>query len=458
MSRACKGWWLSRVVAATLAAGCAHDTAPGVAGDGGPRSQGDGDGDGTGPGEQSDGSAGDAAPGDDSAAEDGGRPSDGGQPEPPRSFAQRARSIPIGIENVNDSPMKDASYRALLRFVPTRDLEIDRLYFGFKLKGAACWQADAGYGAGDGGTLEATLVRIDARTGLPSELLDRETINGCTRHDEAAAELGGDPVLVWASLRGALERGAMYGLVVRNVHPEPASNFFSFNMPLADTQLAGPHARNELSASAGGAILGLDPREHVAWSSDDGASWQYGSDNGQYRSYMNDHDTAHPATRMPQYGFRLANGDMLAGQPYYAYSDDCQGCSASYGPARYARTLSELGGFVASDVGVGTLSVRNDDTGQSASCTPAQGYGFGRCTLTEAVQVAAGESYTVSSSGSVEIMRMDRPQRVLFPGVGSAEGEIRIWQREPAANTNDKDVPSVWAGPLSTHYPTEEDL
>ena len=79
----------------------------------------------------------------------------------------RAASIPIGIENVNDSPLLDASYRALLRFVPDRTLTIDRMYFGYKLRGAHCWDdGQAGYGAGDGGTLDATLVDIDAATGL----------------------------------------------------------------------------------------------------------------------------------------------------------------------------------------------------------------------------------------------------------------------------------------------------
>ena len=62
--------------------------------------------------------------------------------------AHREASIPVGIENVNDSPMLASEYRALLRFVPDRSVAIDRLYFGFKLRGAACWDAgQAGYGA-----------------------------------------------------------------------------------------------------------------------------------------------------------------------------------------------------------------------------------------------------------------------------------------------------------------------
>ena len=68
-------------------------------------------------------------------------------------LSNRAGSIPVGIENVNDSPLKANNYRALLRFVPDATISVDRVYFGFKLRGASCWDSgNAGYGAGDGGT------------------------------------------------------------------------------------------------------------------------------------------------------------------------------------------------------------------------------------------------------------------------------------------------------------------
>src|SRR5262249_34077223 len=74
-----------------------------------------------------------------------------GQIQSAVSTPTRGDSIPIGIENVNDSPMKSASYRTLLRFVPDSTVTIDRFYFGFKLRGASCWDAGlAGYGSGDG--------------------------------------------------------------------------------------------------------------------------------------------------------------------------------------------------------------------------------------------------------------------------------------------------------------------
>ncbi len=372
--------------------------------------------------------------------------------EPPATGSGgRAAAIPIGIENVNDSPMKAGDYRTMIRFVPRDTIDIDRLYFGFKVRGANCLDAGQyGYGRGNGGQIKGTLVQIDQGTGLPGAAIDSETVNGCTRFGQAKQEISGQtPVLVWLSLQSRLSAGVMYGLILENADPSPAANFFSVNMPLADAAASGPHGKNELNAGASGALLSLDPREHVAWSADAGRSWKYGIDNGQYRSFMRDRDRAHPAVRMPQYGFRLTSGGFVAGQPYYAYGTTCTACSVVYQKAIYAREFSELGGFTADNVGVGTLTIKNLDTGAEGSCAPAAGYGFRRCTLSRGVAVAAGESYSVTNTGSVEVMMMDYSQRTLFPAVGSTSATLRSFQSRPAAGTRPKDVPSLWAGPLS---------
>jgi Peptidase inhibitor family I36 len=365
----------------------------------------------------------------------------------------RAASIPVGIENVNDSPMSSGSYRTLIRFVPRDTVDVDRIYFGFKLKGADCWEPGKyGYGAGTGGTVKGTLVRIDAATGLAGAVIASETVNGCARYEQAKQEASGaTPVLAWMNLRSTLDARTMYGLVIQNVDSSPAANFFSVNMPLADAASAGPHGRNELNGAASGAMMSLDPREHIAWSADGGKTWKYGQENGQYRSYMRDDDKAHPATRMPQYGFRLSSGEFVAGQPYYAYSVTCQPCTAVYQKAIYARDFSELGGFTADNSGVGTLTIKNLATGAEGSCTPTAGFGLRRCALARSVSVAAGESYSVSSTGSVDVMKMDYSQRLLFPAVGSASGTLRGFQPKPAPSTQGKDLPSLWAGPLSAY-------
>lgn len=367
----------------------------------------------------------------------------------------RAGALTIGIENVNDSPLKAANYRSLLRFVPRATMDVDRVYFGFKLRGANCWDAgNAEYGAGDGGLMQVRLVRIDKASGLPAETIDSETVNGCTRHNQAKAEVDNQiPVLAWASLQATLKAGHMYGLVVSNVHADPAHNFFSFNAPIGDAALAGPHGRNELSRYAKGALMSLDPREHVAWSEDNGKTWRYGKANGQYPSYINDHDTNHPAIRFPQYGFRLTNGSTVPGQPYYAYSVDCVGCTVAYGGAKVGRDLTEAGGYTAGESGIGTLTLKNLDTGQQASCTPSQGYGFRKCTLPTAVHVATGQSYSIRATGTVELMKMDYSQRVLFPQVGTPGSDFPAYQPSPAPGTNKQDVPNLWAGPLSPFVP-----
>jgi hypothetical protein len=216
--------------------------------------------------------------------------------------------------------------------------------------------------------------------------------------------------------------------------------------------LAGPQARNELDVNASGAIMSLDPREHVAWSEDEGETWQYGAANGQYRSYVDDDDSGHPATRVPQYGYRLTDGSVISPQPYYAYNSDCQGCTTVYSNARYARRFTELGGFTASGTSVGTLTLINLDDETESSCTPPAGYGFRTCALPTPLDVAVGESYSVSSTGEVELMHMDAGQRVLFPAIGTRDAPLSASQPAPTAGSNEKDVPGLWAGPVSAHF------
>jgi len=367
----------------------------------------------------------------------------------------RAGALTLGIENVNDSPLKAANDRQLLRFVPRADRQVDRIYFGFKLKGANCWSSTAEYGAGDGGTMVARLVDINEATGLPAGEIGSEKVNGCSRHNEAKAEVKNEvPVFAWASLRASLKAGKMYGLVISNEHPDPARNFFSFNAPIGDAALAGPHGRNELDKNAIDALMSMDPREHVAWSEDSGKTWRYGQANGQYVSHINDDDPDHPAVRLPQYGFRLTDGTNVPGQPYYAYSDDCVSCTVAYGNLQVARNLSEAGGFSAGTTGIGTLTVQNLSTGQQSSCTPAQGYGFNQCSLARPVPVKPGESYSISATGSVELMKMDYSMQLMFPQVGHASPDFPAWQPKPAPNTKREDVPSLWAGPLSPLVPS----
>ena len=122
------------------------------------------------------------------------------------------------------------------------------------------------------------------------------------------------------------------------------------------------------------------------------------------------------------------------------------------------RTFTLVGGFIASGTNVGTLTFTNTSKGTTSSCTPPQGYGFRTCTLATAISVGVGENYTVSSTGSVEIMRLDNPQRIMFLRVGTPTGELRSFQANAAPGTNAKDVPNLWAGPVSANFPGGGDL
>jgi hypothetical protein len=149
----------------------------------------------------------------------------------------------------------------------------------------------------------------------------------------------------------------------------------------------------------------------------------------------------------------MTNGTKLAGQPYYAYSVDCTNCTTAYANAKYMRTFSQLGAFTASGNNVGTLTITNTSSGEQSSCTPSVGYGFRKCTLALPINVYQGQMYTVRASGTVELMKMDYSQRLLFPDVGTANGDLRAYQPTPASGTNKQDVPNIWAGPFSAQYP-----
>jgi hypothetical protein len=362
----------------------------------------------------------------------------------------RSLALPIGAVNSSDSPMKLAATQMLLRFVPRSTISVDRVYFGFKLQGAECDnQGSSGSGAGNGGILSASIVTIDSLTGLPGSTIVSESVPACERFNEAYAELQNKalPEFAWINAKITLEANTLYGLIVRNSDKTPATHYFSLNMPIADANLAGPHAKNSLDPNAKGAILNMDPRELIAWSEDNGRNWKFGHENGPYLSYVNNIDKLHPATRVPQYGFRLSNGGNLAGQPYSASADRCIDCSVTYANAPIKLSLTQLGAFTSSTGDVGSLTITHATTAATASCTPAEGYGFRSCKLSAPFPIAKGESYTLRASGSVEILRFNSSQQSLFPEVGTIESDFRMFQSIPGTGTHAGDIPQIWAAP-----------
>lgn len=224
-----------------------------------------------------------------------------------------------------------------------------------------------------------------------------------------------------------------------------------------DSHEAGPRATHVVKPS--GAIMSLDPREHVAWSTNSGTTWSHGTANGQYTSYVNE-DPSHPGTKLPQYGWRRSDGVHVSQQPYYAYDATCSNCTVTYANVFYARTFTQAGAFTTTGADVGTITLTNTSTGQSSTCTPTTGYGSRTCTLAAPVSVAAANSYTVRASGTVALMKMDYQQRAVFSNVGTfdrvrprceaMQGRIRKVLRIPVrgqeARRPIRDPPGVLTG------------
>ena len=210
--------------------------------------------------------------------------------------ALAARQVPVGLANTNDQNLRDSRWLYAIRFVVDEDTKLYRFFSQMKAKGAS-WDEHSGskcssygagcYGAGDGGRIQARLVpvRPDGTPDL-SRVLAQETVDPRTRYAETKAAYSIKLIsLFWYFNMGgvALKAGTPYAMVYRNVHGDPAHNFTSTNSPTVKESEAGPNGRNNLDPNAAGAIAGLDPREAVAWSTDDGRTWKWGRQVGPTR-------------------------------------------------------------------------------------------------------------------------------------------------------------------------------
>ena len=236
----------------------------------------------------------------------------------PPAFA--ARDIPVGVYNLNGARSQDGQHRIwAMRFVLDRDASVDRLFTGFNLEGIytdpanqpapvelrsrvlnkgygapaaptnlpAGWTVGTGridYGHGNGGRLRARLVPMKA-DGTPDlgMVLGEETFYPVERYKQTKAEfnIGDRAGMLYARFGGVrLSAGTPYWVVYQNVDPNPRMNYVSFNSPVVKDSESGPNGRNTIDPNAPGAIMGLDPREVVAWSLDTGASWLWGREVG----------------------------------------------------------------------------------------------------------------------------------------------------------------------------------
>lgn len=337
------------------------------------------------------------------------------------SVAQRFDIVRVKIfdllyHSYRDTPISPAGYLGGInmtsnayvlgfRFVLDKPISIDRWYFSINGEGADCETgARLGYGFGDGGTHYGRIVEVDQLTGLPTNsVIASETVNACEAYLRAKSEFN-LPALHqahWVQFSPvALEAQRMYAFLLSNTHPEPGTggressgNHMTANTNFVLPSQMGPHEQNTLSATTPGALYGLDPRETTFWSSDSGQTWKFGVDVGWYDRTKGKMWTA---------GYRIAGGLNIGhGWPYHNWPGE--------GPATVTFTdlpkdvvLTHAGGANSDGTDVGVITVKNLTTGATTMTSVALGPGIGESVLSSPITVMRGESYSVSSSGSVD--------------------------------------------------------
>ena len=317
------------------------------------------------------------------------------------------RAIPVGVANVNNQVLTSSRYVYAIRFVLDRPTTLHRFFSGFVLEGTSRLGGRPRYAHGDGGTILARLVQVD-REGRPDlgRVLASERVNGVDRYLETAGAYGILPhrtVLLHFNMGGVkLKRGRMYAMTYQNVSGQPQQNWFSTNSPVVKASEAGPNGRNNLNPDARGAIMGLDPREAVGWSTDAGKGWVWGRrvGEGPARFSYAGSPSSDEGARLPWYGWQATpTSPPRSNQPYYAYRQ-----AGSYelivSGAPRATTLTEAGGYAPVGRSAGTVTVTNLRTGVTGS-TPYLGSGIVKGALSQPVPIAVGDSYLISNSGTV---------------------------------------------------------
>ncbi len=360
--------------------------------------------------------------------------------------ALAAREIPVGLYDVNDAQGHEelpAERMYAIRFVVDQPTTVYRFFSGFNLEGvytdgsgaaapseirtrcldkrtrASCpesfnasyqappaslprgWSVGTGrvgYAHGDGGSILARLVtmNIDGTPDL-SSVIAEETFNPVDRYSEIKANYGitGKSGMLYANFGGAsLQADTPYFVVYKNVAREPLTNFVSFNSPVTNASVAGPNGTNTLEANATGAIAGLDPREAVAWSLDDGLTWGWGHEVGSgslFGDYVGSGDSD---VKLPWYAWQpRALAPLESNQPYYAYTEAGEYTLSVTNGSR-AATVTEAGGYAPVGFNVGVVTV----TAASGSATTASlGSGLQHGTLSQPLLIAPGETFTISN-------------------------------------------------------------
>jgi hypothetical protein len=409
--------------------------------------------------------------------------------------AQAKRDVPIGLHETANNPIRSDKDQLAIRFVLDEPTTMFRFISAFNLEGVYTDEAGRpapreirsrvvdkrsaprseggnpefpgptalpgdwsegsgrpGYSHGDGGVIHARLVEVRP-DGTPdlSRVLAEERVNAVQRYRESKRVFGVSgsqktQLLYFNTGSVPLAAGRMYAMVLSNASRDPYHQHFSVNSPATNNAAAGPHARNTLDPNAPGAMAGLDPRESVAWSTNGGQGWDWGVrvGGGNLFGYYTGSPVGDGGPKIPWYGWQASPGSRpRSNQPYYAYGEDGSYTLVARDAPRSV-TLTEAGGFAPRGARVGAVTVRNLDTG-AVGRTGSLGGGLARGRLDRPVRVAAGQSYSVTNSGTVAKAEADGFIENTF-GVGGGE-----WPFSTRGHGNDR--AELFAGPHPWHGP-----
>lgn len=317
-----------------------------------------------------------------------------------------ARDIPVGLAEVHNQTLDSRRYVYAIRFVLDHNTRLHRFLSGFNLEGADAVGGRSGYAGGNGGTIQARLVAVK-RNGEPDlkRVLASETIRAVERHEQSRAAYAVPDertYLLYFNTRGVrLRAGRMYAMTYRNVSRRPWQHWFSADSPTVKASEAGPNGRNNRDRDARGAIAGLNPREAVAWSTSKGKRWVWGRRVGRgfTRGSYAGSTRRDGGVRLPWYGWQPEGGLPQSNQPYYAYGERGAFTLLARRAPR-AVTLTRAGGYAPVGSSAGVVTVTNLRTAQ-VGLTRRLGSGIVSGALSPPVRIAAGDSYTVSNSGTV---------------------------------------------------------
>ena len=370
----------------------------------------------------------------------------------------------MGLYNVNDAQGHDPSKENRLyaiRFVLDKPATIYRFFSGFNIEGvytngsggiapedvrtkcqdkrteATCpgkefnakfqapppslpfgWtkgNARIGYAHGSGGEIWARLVPMkeDGTPNLASVIAE-EKFNPVDRYSATKSSYGisGKTGMLYVGFGGAaLAADTPYFVVYTNIAAKPEFDYVSFNSPVTNSNVAGPNGVNTLDPNATGAIAGLDPREAVAWSTNGGLTWGWGKAVGSGSLFGDYEGAGDSAVKLPWYAWQTsAEATPESNQPYYAYTEAGEYTLSVTNGAR-AATVTEAGGFAPEGFTVGAVTV----TAKSGSAqTGVLGSGLQKGSLSAPVQIAPGETFTISNVDAGAVRKVAKAEGDAF--------------------------------------------